>query len=278
MVNPYTRTPTLLAQTVATLDELSGNRTVLGIGAANQMLVEEFHGERFDRPLTRTRETIEAVRALLSGGRVDYHGETISIDGAMLDFPPPRSDVPVYMGVTGPKMLKLAGAIADGVVLNVFVSEGYVKNALDLIDEGAREASRERPDVGMVPAFSIDANGESAKAAVKPMVAEYVCNLPGLEQARRAVGDPFFDRDDVREEVMIPVRRATEAEGSASAAKHVPDWVVEELAAAGTAEECVTKLAEFFDYDLDFVVPSVMGGNVGYGIDVIADGFDLNAD
>ncbi|WP_254544743.1 LLM class flavin-dependent oxidoreductase [Halomarina pelagica] len=182
------------------------------------------------------------------------------------------------MGVTGPKMLKLAGAIADGVVLNVFVSEGYVKNALDLIDEGAREAGRERPDVGMVPAFSIDADGERAKAAVKPMVAEYVCNLPGLERARRAVGDPFFDRDDVREEVMGPVREATEAEGSASAAEHVPDWVVGELAAAGTADECVARLAEFFDYGLDFVVPSVMGGNVGYGIDAIADGFDLAAD
>lgn len=275
MINPYTRTPTLIAQTFASLDELSGNRSIFGIGAANQMLIEEFHGERFHRPLTRTKETIDAFRALLTGERVDYDGETITIEGAKLDFDPPRADVPVYMGVTGPKMLKLAGAIADGVVLNVFVTEGYVKNAIELIEEGAREAGRDRPDVGMVPAYSIDPDGSAARDVVKPMVAEYVCNLPGLENARRAVGDPFFDRSDVQEEVMAPVREVTATEGSAAAATHVPDWAVEELAAAGTAEECVEKLEAFFGYGLDFVIPSVMGGNVGYGIDAVADHFEL---
>jgi len=276
MINPFTRTPTLMAQTFATLDELSGNRSILGIGAANQMLVEAFHGESFELPLTRTKETVEAFRELMTGERVTYEGRTVSIDGAKLDFSPPRPDVPVYMGVTGPKMLKLAGAIADGVVLNAFISEGYHRNAIALIEEGAREAGRARPDVGAVPVFSIGSDEATAKAAVKPMLAEYVCNLPGLEQARRDVGDPLLERDDVTEDVMVPVREALETEGLGAAAEFVPDWLVDELAAAGTAATCLAKLEESFDYGLDFLVPSFLGGNVGYGIDRIAEHFDLD--
>ncbi|QLG60354.1 LLM class flavin-dependent oxidoreductase [Halorarum salinum] len=276
MINPFTRTPTLMAQTFATLDEISNERSILGIGAANQMLVEDFHGEQFERPLTRTKETIEAFRQFLTGDRVDYDGETVSINGASLDFQPPRPNIPVYMGVTGPRMLRLAGAIADGVVLNAFVSEGYIKNAISLIEDGANEAGRDPPDVGMVPVFSIDADGHSAKETVKPLLAEYVCNLPGLEDARRKVGDPLFEREDVRSEIMEPVRETTETESIEVAAEHVPDDFVTELAAAGTPTECVERLDTYFDLGLDFLVPSLMGEHYGYGIETIADHFDLD--
>lgn len=276
MINPFTRTPTLMAQTFATLDEVSDGRAVLGIGAANEMLIEDFHGEAFERPLTRTKETIEAFRELMTGEQVTYEGETVSIDGAQLDFEPPRADVPVYMGVTGPRMLKLAGAVADGVILNAFISEGYIENAMALVEEGAEEAGRDRPDVGMVPVFSIDADGAAAKAETKPLLAEYVCNLPGLEAARRKVGDPLLERDEVRQEVMEPVREATETAGIEAAAEHVPDWMVDELAAAGTERECMARLESWFDFGFDFLVPSFVGGNVGYGIDAIANHFDLD--
>lgn len=275
MINPFTRTPTLMAQTFATLDEISNERSILGIGAANQMLVEDFHGETFERPLTRTRETIEAFRELLTGDPVDYDGETVSIKGASLDFDPPRTEVPVYMGVTGPRMLRLAGAIADGVVLNAFVSEGYVENAMALIEEGAADAGRDRPDVGMVPVFSIDDDGHSAKETVKPLLAEYVCNLPGLEDARRNVGDPLLEREDVRTEIMDPVRESIESDGIEAAGEHIPDDFVPDLAAAGTPAECVERLDGYFDLGLDFLVPSFMGENYGYGIETIATHFDL---
>lgn len=274
VVNPFTRTPTLLAQTFATLDEISENRAVLGIGAANPLLIESFHGTDFHRPLTRTKETIEVFRQLLRGETVDYEGATISVAGAQLDFTPQRDTIPVYMGVTGPKMLKLAGTIADGVILNDFVSAAYCKNAIELIQEGAAEAGRARPDIGAAPTFSLRTDGTVAKARVKPMLAEYVFNLPGLEQARRDVGDPFFDRDDV-EEVVGPVREATKEDGIEAAADHIPDWVVEELVPVGTRDRCLAKLEEFFGYGLDFVIPTFTGGEVGFGIDSIAEYFEL---
>ena len=276
MVNPYTRTPTLLAQTFATLDELSGNRSILGIGAANEMLIEAFHGESFERPLTRTKETIEAVRELMRGGAVTYEGETITLNGAKLDFSPPRADVPVYMGVTGPRMLKLAGAVADGVLLNAFISDSYQENAMALIEEGAREAGRDVPDIGTVTVFSLDEDGAAAKEITKPMLAEYVFNLPGLEQVRLDVGDAFLERDDVAE-IRAAVRETTEAEGIEAAATHVPDWMVDELAAVGTRATCLERLEHYFELGHDFVVPSFVGGNIGAGIDAIADHFELDA-
>lgn len=275
MINPYTRTPTLLAQTFATLDELSGERSILGIGAANQMLIEDFHGEVFDRPLTTTKETIETFRRLMRGEAITDEGETVSFNGAQLDFTPPREAVPVYMGVTGPRMLKLAGAIADGVLLNVYISDAYQENAIALIEEGAREAGRDVPDIGTLTVFSIGADGPTAKAAAKPMLAEYVFNLPGLEQVRLDVGDAFLERDDVAE-IRADVREKTEREGIRAAAEHVPDWVVDELAAAGTPKTCMTRLEHYFELGHDFVVPSFVGGNIGFGIDRIATHFELD--
>lgn len=276
MINPYTRTPTLMAQTFATLDEVSNNRTVLGIGAANELLIEEFHGEEFHRPLTRTRETIDVFRALMRGETVTYHGETVQVTDVQLDFEPPRSEVPVYMGVTGPRMLELAGAIADGVILNAFVSHGYIENAIERIEAGARDAGREVPDIGMVPVYSVDPESTPAKEAVKPLLAEYVCNLPGLETARRKVGDPLLEREDVREDVMEPVRETIESDGVGAAAEHVPDWLVDELAVAGSTPECMAKFEEYFDLGFDFLVPSLVGENYGYAIDSVADHFALD--
>jgi 5,10-methylenetetrahydromethanopterin reductase len=276
MINPYTRTPTLMAQTIATLDEVSDDRTILGIGAANEMLIDEFHGEEFHRPLTRMRETIEVFRALMAGETVTYHGETVEVTDAQLDFEPPRADVPVYMGVTGPRMLKLSGATANGVVLNAFVSKGYIENAMELIEAGAQEADRDIPNIGMVPVYSLDADGARAKETVKPLLAEYVCNLPGLERARRNVGDPLLERTDVREDVMEPVSDAIEADGIEAAAEHVPDWLVDELAVAGTKSECMRSFEEYFDLGFDFLIPSLVGKNYGYAIDGVADHFGLD--
>ena len=276
MLNPYTRTPTLLAQTFGTLDEISGNRSVMGIGAANQMLIEEFHDRKFERPLTRTKETIEAFRELMTGEVVDYDGKTISIDSATLDFEPPRSDVPVYMGATGPKMLKLSGAIADGVILNAFVSEDYIENAISLVEEGAREAGRDRPDVGMVPVYAIDPTGPQAKETVKSLLAEYVCNLPGLKETRLKVGDPMMERSDVQKEIMDPIEETITTEGIEAAAEHVPNWFVDELCAAGTAADCMERFEGYFDLGIDFLVPSLMGEQFGYAIDAVADHFELN--
>ncbi len=124
ILNPYTMHPAEMAMLAATLDELSGNRFNLGIGAgAGEFL--KWIGIEQAKPLAATRETIVAVRRLLQGERVVLDGEFLHWnEEAYLRFPAPRV-TPIYVGAMGPKMLTLSGELADGVLPLLFPPEHY---------------------------------------------------------------------------------------------------------------------------------------------------------
>ncbi|MCX6046843.1 MAG: LLM class flavin-dependent oxidoreductase, partial [Chloroflexi bacterium] len=132
ILNPYTINPAEMAMLAATMDELSGNRFNLGIAAgAGEFL--KWVGIEQAKPLAATRETILAVRQLLAGERVAMQGEFLQWTGeAYLRFAAPRI-TPIYIGAMGPKMLTLAGELADGVLPLLFPPEHYfsVKPYLD---------------------------------------------------------------------------------------------------------------------------------------------------
>ena len=118
VVPATTRTPALLAMGAGTISQLAGGRPfALGIGSSSEVIVSQWHGLPFDRPLRRVRETVLATRAALGGER-DFSGETVT----MRRFPlasPPAGPVPIYVGALGPGMLRLAGEVGDGVCLNL---------------------------------------------------------------------------------------------------------------------------------------------------------------
>src|SRR5215469_1608450 len=114
IVNVFSRTPTLIAQSIATLDEISDGRAVLGLGTSGARVVENWHGIKFESGLRRTRETIEIVRLALSGERVDYEGQIFKLRDFHLGFKPKRNRLPIYVASMGPKNNKLTGEIADG--------------------------------------------------------------------------------------------------------------------------------------------------------------------
>src|SRR5688572_29346464 len=110
----YTRTPATMAQTAATIDEASGGRLNLGLGVSHRPVVEGWHGQTIDKPVTEMREYVAIVRAILRGepppeGDKWRTGFALGMD--------PRPDLPVYVAALSPRMLQLAGEIADGVVL-----------------------------------------------------------------------------------------------------------------------------------------------------------------
>lgn len=121
----FTRTPTVLAMTAAGLDELSGGRAVLGIGASGPQVIEGFHGLPYDRPLQRTREIIEICRAVWKRQRLEYHGKAYTMplpaeQGTGLGKPlklithPRRSDIPIFVASLGPKNVQMTAELADG--------------------------------------------------------------------------------------------------------------------------------------------------------------------
>ncbi|HMD57387.1 MAG TPA: LLM class flavin-dependent oxidoreductase [Solirubrobacteraceae bacterium] len=111
----YTRTPATMAQTAATIDELSGGRMTLGLGVSHRPVVEGWHGQSIERPVAEMREYASIVRAILRGEdppagerwRTAFH--LVGLD--------PRPELPIYIAALSPAMLRLAGEIADGVIL-----------------------------------------------------------------------------------------------------------------------------------------------------------------
>ena len=92
IVNVFSRSPALIAMSAATLDEISGGRFRLGLGTSGARVVEDFHGVKFGHPLTRLRETIQIIRLLLAGERVDFEGRCFHLSRFKLGFKPFRAD------------------------------------------------------------------------------------------------------------------------------------------------------------------------------------------
>ncbi len=134
----FTRTPAVLAATVATLSHLAPGRFILGLGASSHTMVEGWHGLAFDKPLTRMRETTLLLRSMLAGEKSDFDGQTLRSHGYRLDLPL-NGHVPIYLAGLRAKMLELAGELGEGVVLNLFPAEALPR-MLKHVDAGARRA------------------------------------------------------------------------------------------------------------------------------------------
>src|SRR5205814_5220446 len=138
----FVRTAPTIAMAAATVDDLSAGRFTLGIGSSHKVQVEAEHGVSYSKPLTRTRETAEIIRALLRDGRAEYHGETVRIDGFDLWFAPRRPEIPIYLSAVFEKMTELCGEIADGVILTRS-SLGTAVKVREAVGVGAARAGRD---------------------------------------------------------------------------------------------------------------------------------------
>ncbi len=145
------RSPAMLAMSGLALQAMSGGRFILGVGTSGPQVMEGWHGTRFDRPVTRTRETIDIVRTIAAGERLEYAGETYTIplpesQGKALRSPVAGADIPIYVASMGPANLRLTGSMADGWIGTAFMPES-AHVFLDPIREGAESAGRSIDDV-----------------------------------------------------------------------------------------------------------------------------------
>jgi coenzyme F420-dependent oxidoreductase len=136
IVPVFSRTPAIIAQTIATLDEISEGRMILGLGASGPIVIRDWHGVEFREPLKRTREYVEIIRMVLSGERVNYDGEIFKLKNFRLQFTPVRKRVPIYIASLGPKNIQLTGEIADGWIPFLAPPE--------FLQDGRRELARAR--------------------------------------------------------------------------------------------------------------------------------------
>ncbi|MFF0141174.1 LLM class F420-dependent oxidoreductase [Streptomyces sp. NPDC005227] len=182
ILNVYSRTPALIAQTAAGLDAVSGGRAIIGLGASGPQVVEGWHGKAYDRPLGRTRETIELTRRILRREVIDHHGITDMPRPGGLGKPlkiltrPVRPEVPLYVASLGPANVRMTAEIADGWLPTLFIPEKAHQVWGTALAEGT--ALRD-PALGplQVVAGGPLAIGEDAAALrdlVRPRIALYV--------------------------------------------------------------------------------------------------------
>ncbi len=122
----YIRTPATIAAAAGTVAQLAPGRFIVGLGSSSHAMIENWHGQKFRKPVTRVRETVTVVRGILRGDRVKFDGQTLRSHGFRLLVPPP-APVPLYVGALRPPMLELAGEIGDGVVVNLFPVDALPK-------------------------------------------------------------------------------------------------------------------------------------------------------
>ncbi|MGI8968361.1 MAG: LLM class flavin-dependent oxidoreductase [Chloroflexota bacterium] len=190
VLNVYSRSPTLIAQTAATLQELSNGRFILGLGASGPTVVEHWHGVPFSRPLERTRAYISIIRAALSGEEVAYEGEGMDLRGFRLSNPP-STPVPIYLAALGPRNVRLAGEVADG-WLPIFAPLGHLRPLLETFHDSACQAGR-NPDSLTVAAYLPAAIAPCGERLLAQQLAYYIGGMGSFYG--RYISRLGFERD-----------------------------------------------------------------------------------
>lgn len=231
------RGPAMLAMAAATMDAMSGGRGICGIGVSSPQIVSDWNAQPYDKPLQRARETIEVLRAAFSGEKVVYDGQCLKVNGYRM-MPPPRHPVPVYLGALNKHMLRLAGEVADGVIINM-LGESFVPTVLAEVRKGAERAGRD-PDaievVMRVQCCVTDDPGPVRDAFAHGFSAYIVA--PGY--------DRFFTWQGFGD-VVEGVRAARAARDRAASRAAVSDELLDALVVAGSADDVRKRLEAFMD-------------------------------
>ncbi|HEY9458571.1 MAG TPA: LLM class F420-dependent oxidoreductase [Gaiella sp.] len=258
------RSPATTAATVATLDLLSGNRVLLGLGTSGPQVAEGWHGQAWGKPLTRTREYVEIVRAILRrAAPLEHHGEHYDIpysgpDATGLGKPlriivhPPRADVPIYLAAIGPKNVALAAEIADGWLPIFFSPERFADTHRPMLEEGfARRGGR--PDgwdlAAHVPVVVTD-DVAAGRDFLKPLLALYVGGMG-------AKGKNFYTRLAERYGYADAAARIQDlylAGRKNEAIAAVPDALVDEVALVGDRARIADRLAAFRECGVETLI------------------------
>lgn len=242
------RGPVVMAQTLATIDELTGGRLTLAPGACTKShaRVHALPVEVGATPSEVLREYIESMRLLLSGEKVSYHGKFVNFDSVGLGWKPVRTDIPFYVPATATVGLRLAGEIGDGVILNAVCSPEYTVNALRIIRESAEKAGRDFSKffVAQIINCSIEDDHKMALDAVRWEVATKLdpVQISFIAGPKMRVGEPYIHKED------IPLFEKAHAEGGMEGLiKAIPDSYVDGMTASGTPEEVKKRVQQYRD-------------------------------
>jgi alkanesulfonate monooxygenase SsuD/methylene tetrahydromethanopterin reductase-like flavin-dependent oxidoreductase (luciferase family) len=237
-----------IAMAAATVDAISAGRFILGIGSSHKVQVEPEHGVPYGKPLTRVRECVEVIRALLRDGRVRYAGETIRIESFDLWFTTRRRAIPIYLSAVFPKMTALCGEIADGVML----TRSTLSTAASVskwLSEGAKRAGRDPKEIviaSLLPT-AVGATREEALAALRPGLAFYAGFFP---RYNRMMAEHGFGEE------AAAITAAWSRGDRPAAERAVSDALIDATSIAGTPEQCRERIEAYRRSGIDLPILS----------------------
>ena len=232
----YVRSAALTAMATATLDDISGGRFILGLGTGHKPATENRHGLSFERPLQRTRDYVTIIRQAVAGGSVSHDGAAHVVRSLQLQFPAPGRRVPIYMAALGLGMARLAGQVADGVILHLPTRE-HIAKVKTAIAEGAAVARRNPSEIDV--ACMIMCRGSRDQEAGRRELITDIAYFGAMHFYRNILSETGF------QEEADAFRQAWRRNDPEGAYRCVSERMLEELPVAAGSEEIQLKLEAF---------------------------------
>ena len=245
VVNPFTRSPALLGMGAATLDRLSGGRMMLGLGRSDADVIHGRMGIDYRTPLARLRGTVSALRSMWDGDRVSTEYAGVRLSNVGLAIRPTQERLPIYLAAIGPRALRLAGEVADGILLNAYAPVEYIRWASRVVRESAEAAGRDPESVDITCMLIVRLTDDPD--AMVPSLQERVARLI----AEPFTGEALLGHGGFDTSILGPVRQHIESGDEAGAAKYVSEELARACYLLGDASECRRRIQEYIDAGID---------------------------
>ncbi|UVO13353.1 LLM class flavin-dependent oxidoreductase [Mycobacterium sp. SVM_VP21] len=255
-----TRTPVAIAQAAITLSNLSGGRFLLGLGASGPQVIEGLHGQSFDRPLGRMRETIDIIRQAIAGERIVYSGKQFQIPRLGSATKPMRlsmraeHQIPLYLASLTPAILTLTGEVADGWLGTSFVPEGAEAAYFAHLDSGLARSGRSRADLDICQGAEVSfaSDEKHLKELIDSRKTELAFSLGGMGSATTNFYNQAYSRQGWSD-VAAAVKQRWQAGDREGAAALITDEMVLATTLIGTPAMVRDRLQVWSDTGVDTV-------------------------
>jgi len=238
IINIYSRSPSTITMGAATTDILSNGRLILGLGTSSIPIVEDFHGEKFEKPVQRMREYIEITRLSLRKKQINYSGKIFNLKNFTLLIEPKRTSIPIYLAAINQKMVNLAWELGDGVIF-------YLRPLDEMKKTISKMQSERKIDVACQIITSISNNSEDAIQRAKKTLAFYI-----------SVGKiyrEFLSSNGFKNETNN-IFEEFKKSGFKSNHELVTDSMLNSLCISGSPEDAKSQLEKFRDAGVDLPI------------------------
>ena len=238
VINVYSRSPAVIAMGAATADTISDGRLILGLGSSSPAIVENLHGQPFDKPMSRVSEYVDIIREILSGDTIGHTGDMFNLQGFRLLIQPPRKKIPIYLAAVNHRMVRLAWRKADGVIF-------YLRPPSEMTNTIRQMQKSRRIQTTCQVITAVSGDAKAAVRRARQTLAFYISVGRIYREFLASCG-----YDTAVRNIYSGYRQG----GLASAASRVPDTMIRDLTVCGTPEQCSMSLERLRSSGIDDII------------------------